>query len=75
MRTGPVNVLFPLRVSVPVPFLFRPPEVLAVFRAETVTEAPVPPPPVRVTVGTVPGVYVPGEVITIPVTTPLLIRA
>ena len=49
------KVLTPVKVSVPCPALIRRPAVLAVFRADTTTEAPVPPPPVRVTVGTVPG--------------------
>ena len=48
------KVLTPVKVSVPLPLLVRLPAVLAVLRAETTTEAPVPPPPVRVTVGMVP---------------------
>ena len=48
------KVLTPVSVSVPKPLLMRRPAVFAVLSVPTVTTAPVPPPPVRVTVGTVP---------------------
>ena len=48
------KVLTPLKDRMPRPFLMRRPAVFAVLRAPTATDAPVPPPPVRVTVGTVP---------------------
>ena len=48
------KVLTPLKESVPRPVLTIRPAVLAVLSAPTVTVAPAPPPPVRVTVGTVP---------------------
>ena len=49
------KVLTPVNVSVPCPALTSRPAALGVVRAATVTAAPVPPPPVSVTVGTVPG--------------------
>jgi hypothetical protein len=50
------KVLTPVKESVPRPVLTIRPAVLAVLSAPTVTLAPAPPPPVRVTVGTVPAV-------------------
>ena len=47
-------MLTPVKVSVPAPDLIRRPAALAVARLPTVTLAPVPPPPMRATVGTVP---------------------
>ena len=55
MDIAVVKVLTPLKESVPKPDLTIRPAVLAVLSAPTVTTAPWPPPPVRVTVGTVPG--------------------
>ena len=56
MVSGVVKVLTPVKVSVPAPDLTRRPAAFAVLRAATLTLAPVPPPPRRATVGTVPAV-------------------
>ena len=52
--SGVRKLLTPVKVSVPAPDLIRRPAALAVARLPTVTLAPVPPPPMRATVGTVP---------------------
>src|SRR5436190_1304896 len=73
MVNGPVKVLAVLlSVRVPAPIFVRPPLMLAT-REPTVTLAPVPPPPVSVTVGAT--VYSPGLVMTMPSTAPPLIIA
>ena len=69
----PVYVLAPLRVSVPAPIFVRPPETFAVARTGVVIGAIDPPPPLRVMVGASPEAYVPGFVMTIPVTLPVMV--